>query len=522
MDKLLKYIYDNLKEFKDNTYLKLVSVVYDKSSEVVTFRFIYQNVEVTKGLKQRVIDLIKAYYKNKFQIDVKMKKSFLDEDALQEFVYRFIKGNCKSMLDFDKKDISVKIEDKAIIYCNIEGRFCDFLNSKNITKQLVDNLNDNFFGEFEIVLIEKQVVKDTDILKEKELEIETMVQSTNSYLKPQFIEVEVFETFMGNIIEDNKAIEIGSIKKPQENIIICGKINYFLKKSFVSKKKDADGNGVEKEYFSFTLDDTTGKMQCVCFPNKDHFEAVGQLENGAEVVLFGSVEEFNGRINFKTKSMAFCKLPEIKEKEVELKSVNDKYYYIKPEPYINISQDNFFAEKKEPNEFLKQNEVVVFDIETTGLDYSKNEIIEIGAVKMKEGEIVETFSCFVKPKESIPDEIVNLTHITDEMVKDAYTIDKVIPDFYKFCYGCVIMAYNIDFDYKFINFQASKLGYKFDNRQVDAMYLARLNVVGAKNFKLKSICDKLGVSLEGAHRAINDTIATAEVIKLISHNVSPK
>jgi len=52
--------------------------------------------------------------------------------------------------------------------------------------------------------------------------------------------------------------------------------------------------------------------------------------------------------------------------------------------------------------------------------------------------------------------------------------------------------------------------------------LARLNVVRAKNFKLKSICDKLGVYLEGAHRAINDTIATAEVIKLISHNVSPK
>ena len=174
------------------------------------------------------------------------------------------------------------------------------------------------------------------------------------------------------------------------------------------------------------------------------------------------------------------------------------------------------------NEFLKQNDIVVFDLETTGLEYSKNEIIEIGAVKMRNGEIIEQFTCFVKPKESIPEEITTLTHITNDMVKDAYTIDKIIPDFYKFCYGCVLMAYNIDFDYKFLNFQATKLGYKFNNRQVDALYLARLNVVGAKNFKLGSICAKLGVSLEGAHRAINDVVATAEVIKLISDNVSPK
>ena len=176
----------------------------------------------------------------------------------------------------------------------------------------------------------------------------------------------------------------------------------------------------------------------------------------------------------------------------------------------------------EPSEFLKQNDVVVFDFETTGFEFNKNEIIEIGAVKLKNGEISEAFSTFVKPKNSIPEEITNLTHITNEMVKDAYPIEKIIPDFYKFCYGCVIMAYNIDFDYKFLDFNAKKLGYNFNNRQVDALYLARLNVAGAKNFKLGSICAKLGVSLEGAHRAVNDAVATAEVVKLISYNVSPK
>ena len=83
------------------------------------------------------------------------------------------------------------------------------------------------------------------------------------------------------------------------------------------------------------------------------------------------------------------------------------------------------------------------------------------------------------------------------------------------------MAYNIDFDYRFINSAGVKVGYKFTNSQVDAMYLARKEVKGAKNFTLSSICKRLGVSLEGAHRAINDATATAEVVKLISDNVSP-
>ena len=97
------------------------------------------------------------------------------------------------------------------------------------------------------------------------------------------------------------------------------------------------------------------------------------------------------------------------------------------------------------------------------------------------------------------------------MVKDAYTIDKVIPDFYKFCYGCVIIAYNIDFDYKFLNFQATKLGYKFNNRQVDALYLARLNVVGAKNFQLKNIIIKIW-KLEKCRKRLKNRQQCSEII----------
>lgn len=524
MDKLINYIKKNLTKDFDNTYLtfKLVSVVYDKSTSIVTLKFIYTNGDVTKAMKQKIIEYISAYYDNKFVVDCKLKKSYLDEDAIQEFVYRTLLDNCKSILNFEKSDVKASVsEDGVKIECTVVEQFYDFLVNKNYDRLLIEHLNNNFFGNFEIKFLTKTAMKSNDILQEKEREMEKMIAST-TIAKPKYIKVDMQDTFAGVQMESSEAMEINSVKKPQPAIQICGTISYFLKKSFMSKKKDAEGNAVEREYFSFTLNDGTGRMNCVCFPTKADFEAVSTLTEGREIIALGDVEDFNGRINFKVKSMAYCKLPERKEEVIEEKGVNPEYYYIKPEPYMNISQDNFLVMKKEPNEFLKQNEVVVFDFETTGLDHSKNEIIEIGAVKMVNGEIVETFSCFVKPKQEIPDEITKLTGITNDMVKDAHTIDKVIPDFYKFCYGCVIIAYNIDFDYKFLNFQATKLGYKFNNRQIDALYLARQNVVGAKNFQLKNICAKLGVSLEGAHRAVNDTVATAEVVKLISDNVSPK
>ena len=98
------------------------------------------------------------------------------------------------------------------------------------------------------------------------------------------------------------------------------------------------------------------------------------------------------------------------------------------------------------------------------------------------------------------------------MVKNSPSVKTVIADFYKFCYNCTIIAYNIDFDYKFVNQAGKKEGYIFDNKQIDALYLARAFIPGLKNFKLGNVCKKLGVSLENAHRAVHDAMATADVV----------
>jgi len=156
---------------------------------------------------------------------------------------------------------------------------------------------------------------------------------------------------------------------------------------------------------------------------------------------------------------------------------------------------------------------VVFDIETTGLNPKVSKIIEIGAVKIVNGEVAGTFSKFVNPEVPIPYNITKLTSITDEMVIDAETIEVVLPEFLEFVGDSVLVAHNAGFDTKFIKKYAKDMGRKVDNTVVDTMTLGHILCPELGKFTLDRICKHLGVKLENHHRAVDDATATADVFK---------
>ncbi len=161
-------------------------------------------------------------------------------------------------------------------------------------------------------------------------------------------------------------------------------------------------------------------------------------------------------------------------------------------------------------------EFVVFDIETTGLSAVNDEIIEIGACKVKDGEIVDRFSSFVNPGVLISEEITNLTGITNEMVKDASPISAVLKDFIDFCQDAPLVAHNASFDVSFIKQAAGRLNISYRPVSIDTLGLARALLPELSKHKLNLVCDYLGVELNGHHRAVNDAEATAQVfIKFI-------
>ena len=156
-------------------------------------------------------------------------------------------------------------------------------------------------------------------------------------------------------------------------------------------------------------------------------------------------------------------------------------------------------------------EFVVFDIETTGLKPDREEITEIGAVKIKGREIVERFQTFINPGKPIPPNITELTGITDDMVKDAPFICDAIKDFYDFCDGSVLVAHNASFDTSFIKKAALDNNLEYNFTVLDTLKLARCTVEGTKNYKLDTLTKHFNVKLTNHHRAIDDAAATGEV-----------
>ena len=155
---------------------------------------------------------------------------------------------------------------------------------------------------------------------------------------------------------------------------------------------------------------------------------------------------------------------------------------------------------------------VVFDLETTGFSSKNDKIIEIGAVKIKGGSIVDRFSEFVNPEMRIPYNITELTSITDEMVENAETIEKILPKFLEFCKDSVIVAHNAGFDVGFIKKNARDIGEEFDYPVLDTVPLSRYLYPELKKVKLNIVAKHLGVSLENHHRAVDDAKCTGDIL----------
>lgn len=158
---------------------------------------------------------------------------------------------------------------------------------------------------------------------------------------------------------------------------------------------------------------------------------------------------------------------------------------------------------------------IAVDIETTGLKPGRDEIIEIGAVKYEDGKVVSTFSSFIKPNVSLPERIVALTGITDDMLLEAKGEGTVIADFLDFAEGEVILGHNVIFDFSFLKTAAKKIGRTFERKGIDTLRLARVLHPEFPNKTLDYMCEQYGIVRDKKHRAYDDAIAAAKLYELI-------
>lgn len=154
------------------------------------------------------------------------------------------------------------------------------------------------------------------------------------------------------------------------------------------------------------------------------------------------------------------------------------------------------------------NDYVIFDLETTGYNPERNKIIEIGALKYKNNELIDEFHYLINPQTKIPKRITELTKITNEMIKHEKSLEEILPLFLEWIEDYTLIAHNGSFDLGFIEAKIKKMDLKMiNNNNIDTLYLARKNITETENHKLETLKNHFNLNYD-SHRALEDCYVT--------------
>ena len=534
MEKLI----EELNNFSNGKYeFMLKSATLKKAADFCVLEIFYKDgIMLSVQEKTKLEEFAKSILPQDFKYSIDFIKHYISEEKITEDTKLFILNNCPSITY--KIERVVLSDNRFKISLVIDELSFDHAKQKKLDSMLEKHFKKTYKNyEFECSLKQDVLIVEDETEKLKENFVE---EEVDLFVKRK-IEFSNVVEIVGEKFEDAKADYIKDKTKVEENpVVVCGTIQNIKEIIIKRKPKKKDDENAEtaeeneeikpetepeeldetkyqRKMYKFTLADFTGEMGCVFFSNKSNQAAVEKLEKGSVIVVRGTLEEdkFAGGVSMRVKDIAYCSLPEKFEEVIEYRKEKPFYEFVEPEKIITYSQDtlmNFDVVKHVPK-YLENKTFVCYDFETTGLHYvDGDKIIEIGAVKIENGKITEKFMSFVDPEKHIPEESSAISGIVDADVKGAPTADKVLQDFYKWTRGAIIIGYNnINFDNIFLVGQGKSARWNFDNETDDVYRWAQKYIRGVKNYRLKTIADRLSVPLDNAHRAVYDALATAEV-----------
>lgn len=425
---------------------------------------------------------------------VKIMKAVPSEEGIRRAVLDLLKTRFPAVAAFvEPEDVEAIVESGGGHFIVGIGSAEQALTPPSVLDKLCAELGKQFcgvwYGEF------RKVEKARGEIEQEELPPAEPVRG------PRFFPVCEYGEIDGG--KPQNAVYIADLVKEMQGVTVCGVI------SFIAERMTKN----EKPYFSISLSDGTGQLRVSYFTKKATLEKIRGLKAGDSVCLTGDNELFNGSLSFRAKFLDYGSAPkDFVPESRPSRPVPAKYRTVFPSPASDFVQAAMFGESVLPEEF-KQKEFVVFDLETTGLNCAPggamDKIIEVGAVKIKDGQICEKFSTFVACPVKLSIEIVRLTGITDEMLVGAPDIKDVVADFYKFASGCYLVGHNVQFDYKFMRYYGEAEGYLFDQKQYDTVTFSQ-EMLRLSNYKLNTVAEHFGFSFNH-HRAYDDAFVTAKI-----------
>ena len=474
------------------------SVVLDSQKNVVVVKVITDKA-FKADEEKKILHIVKKLVPSNFVCRVEVNKLSPDTEMVRQKILEIIKNNFKALsVTVGSEDIDVKKNEKGFEFTisAMQGIVND-----EVCAAVIKYLKRNFCGEFfgECVENRKNAL---------DIKVEEDHENIEFEMPVRYFNISKFSLLEG-AEKQKTAVYISDLNFEGENVVVCGTIEDISERKYTNKKNQ------EKTYYNYTISDGTASLRVTYFPRVKSIDKIRPLKVGDSIVCTGKTEQFNGFLHYTANSIDLGSVPAdfVPEKRPS-KPVPKFYSTVKPQVFSDITQTDMFDTVAVP-ECLKGKTFVVFDLETTGLNSTPSSgnmdaIIEIGAYKIIDGVICESFSTFVNPKRKLSDEIISLTGITEDMINGAPTYEEVMPDFFKFCHGNILVGHNAaNFDFKFIDYYCSRLGYMLERKIMDTIPLAQ-ELLFLPNYKLNTIADHFKISFNH-HRAIDDAYVTAKI-----------
>lgn len=459
---------------------------------------------LTDELKAKVKKIVRAIVPESFEIDVVFRKTLTEEKYLLSLIHGFFYEKSPILFQkIDDKKISFELKPNVVsVRIGMGSDAYSYAVTNAFDKALADYLDTMIIEEPEIELYRDASSSDVQPVKVRRI--------TRAEGSVRLVDIKVTVPIIGNVVKRPVYIA-DAIKQAQESATVCGKV----------VKADIYKTKAGKPFIKFVLDDTTASMECVYFSSYE--SRIERMQSyffpGQTVACEGRIEmnERTAKMSMLMKNGVVCNINfDSIDTAVKFKPEPEYYRKVKPESFSDAEQSEMFATDANTPEMLK-GIIVVYDLETTGLSPVSDKIIEIGAAKMEDGVVTETFTTFVNPEMHIPESASEVNNIYDADVEHAPKIQDVMPDFYKFTRGAKMVAHNgDDFDVKFLRAAGAQTGYDFNNEMLDSLKIARNKLKKLKSHKLENLCKYYGIVNENAHRATDDAVATAKVFKKLA------
>lgn len=500
------------------SYLLLSEVSVDIKMECITLVLVYpedKKKEITEN-RQLIIDKLAKILKSNARVDIHFRMSHFDDQFFKSRVIKFFeKYPTVAPYIYADEIFCVKTDDGHSVTINLEETVLESVFARG--------LHTLFFEEVRCSYCEKVSIEFVPVVVENKFDsIDAFKNEKPLYVLEneggRYIVAQNVSEFIGKPIYQ-PAKYISDCTRQGADIVIAGRVGDFEER--YSKPKEGFPDG--KKFYKFSVTDPTGTMKCLFFPRKHQMDIMLSDIDNSEVIINGELKQNTYKnevtLDFWVKEISYCTLPEDFKENRILMQVPEEYKCVFPKPYTATKQADFFAGDEQVAPYLLGKTFCVFDVETTGLSPINDKIIELAAVKIVDGKITESFSSFVNPHIPIQKGTTDLTGIVDADVENAPDISEVLTDFYKFSHSTILVGHNVDFDISFINSEGEPFHIVFDNKKEDTYRLAMRYVKGLKKYKLSFVAEHFGLVNERAHRALQDTIVTAEIFKRLAFNL---